>query len=145
MILTDDTVTATPKTKSKAGPKGRLQPWFCGHSVYASEWAAHDCPKKREELAERECARAECREQFSPKRPGQRFHTRNCARKDMSERRLGKANKAQSARKGLTPEQIQAMEMAPIVATQEAVAQQANRYTPLMGEALYTKTMELMR
>lgn len=144
MMTIDPTVGGNPSRAKRGGAKGRLQSWFCGHEVYTSEWAAHDCQKKREEMSERPCALAACGAVFSPGRAGQRFHQRSCARKAMIRWRVRKANVAQGARKGLTTEQIQALEVAPIAERAATILRQAGTHTPLMGAALYSLTMALM-
>jgi len=148
MITTDETVTDTPRRKERVGPKGRLQRYFCGHHVYTSLWAEHDCENKREAMAPRKCDNAGCDEVYTPKRPGQRFHSDKCRFENLARckgEHRKQANKRQPARKSLTPEQLQALDMAPMVMALEAAEQQAAQYVPLMGEALYNVTMELMR
>ena len=144
MMMIDTTATATRGETPHVGHKGRLQSWFCGHHVYTSEWAAHDCPDKREAMNERPCALEACGKVFAPRRPGQRFHQTSCARKAMIRGRVRKANVSLGARKGLTPEQILALEVAPIAERAAVVASAAAAHQPLMGARLYWLTMALM-
>jgi len=145
MITTDETATGT-RRRPKRGPLyGRMTRYFCGCTVNSRSWTEHWCEVKKAALAPRKCAYEKCPVVFTPVRAGQVYHGKTCTKKAFPSeaRKLGKDRKLRLT-KGLTPEQILALEVAPIAMRHAAVVREAGAYLPLMGEALVEATLRLM-
>jgi hypothetical protein len=146
MISTDETVMDSARGRRRDGVSGRMTRYFCGCTVQSKLWPLHWCDVKREALKERKCAYSKCSAVFTPARPGQVYHGKTCAKKarPSSARAPGKDRKLRLTR-GLTVEEIHAMEIKPLTDRAEKVQREASAYAPIMGEALVLVTLELMR
>lgn len=105
----------------------------------------HCCEQKREALKERKCRYRECNATFNPKTDKQAYC---CPRhKDQEndrreyERRPKRAK--QDGPKAGFKDDLNTI--APLERQWAKAAKKADRYVPLMGEALYETTMRLMR